>query len=538
MSSAPQPDLPQDYYLGNFTRMVNHVRGRYQALLSDDELGWIRDFDALPHPARCLCVRLLSRKGPVFRTDKLRYPEIDDLAGAISLLRDAGMIHSFQPHDWSQLAPWVTKAELLHHAPCGQEKLRKPQLVVLLDQQALPVPPMPLIALSQPELLETLLLLYFGNAHQDLAQFVVSDLGIQVFEDYSLDPSLNAFEQRPQLEAARHLSRLNKRYHQAVEQKDRAAILALIDDLPLPLPWDKWERRRQRLLLEIAREFERAKQPQRALALYQHSPLAPSRERQARLHLSADAPHLARPLVQAMLDSPQNEQELTVARRLGKKLNRLAPFAFPQPVAPQIQQHTLSLRDKGLPVEQLVAEHYRSLGWQADYSENALLNALFGLAFWPAIFAPVRGAFLNPYQLGPKDMFSPGFRQARGNLIDHLLCHWQPAQLLETYDQKRGIANYWVNWDKINRPLIQSALTHLSRPQLTACFRRLLFDLNANRSGHPDLFLTRDDQHLWLEVKGPGDTLRDNQTRWLTFFGNQGIQAAVCYVTIDTQPSD
>ncbi|SDJ76736.1 VRR-NUC domain-containing protein [Ferrimonas sediminum] len=518
--------------------MVNDVVGRYRSLLNDDELRWIREFDTLPHSGRCLCVRLLSRKGPVFRTDKLRYPEIDDLAGAITALLDAGMIQPFQPGSWSQLAPWVTKAEILRYVPAGLGKLRKPELVAQLELQAHPLPELALIVLSQTELLETLLLLYFGNARQDLAQFVVSDLGIQVFENYSLDPSLNAFEQRSQLEAARQLSQLDKRRQLASEQKDRLAILALADELPLPLPWPRWERRRQRLLLEIAREYERDKQPQQALALYQHSQLAPSRERQARLHLNADAPHRARPLVRAMLDQPENEQELTVARRLGKKLNRIAPFEYPQLAPPQIQQCTLTLNGKDAPIELLVAEHYQAQGWQAHYCENALLNALFGLAFWPAIFAPVQGAFLNPYQLGPTDMFSPQFTQTRRDAIDRILSRWQPAQLLDTFDQKQGIANYWVNWDGISRPLIESALSSLSHAQLTACFRRLLFDLKANRSGHPDLFLTRNNRCLWLEVKGPGDSLRDNQIRWLTFFDDHDIQAAVCYVTIDASSDD
>ena len=45
--------------------------------------------------------------------------------------------------------------------------------------------------------------------------------------------------------------------------------------------------------------------------------------------------------------------------------------------------------------------------------ENKLMNALFGLAFWEQIFAPVPGAFHNPYQSVPTDMYDPAFSARR-----------------------------------------------------------------------------------------------------------------------------
>ncbi|WP_428637349.1 VRR-NUC domain-containing protein, partial [Shewanella sp.] len=34
-----------------------------------------------------------------------------------------------------------------------------------------------------------------------------------------------------------------------------------------------------------------------------------------------------------------------------------------------------------------------------------------------------------------------------------------------------------------------------------------------------------------IEVKGPGDSLRDNQLIWLDWFNRHGIKASVCYLS-------
>ncbi|PJI51655.1 nuclease, partial [Methylobacterium radiotolerans] len=47
------------------------------------------------------------------------------------------------------------------------------------------------------------------------------------------------------------------------------------------------------------------------------------------------------------------------------------------------------------------------------YVENALINSLFGLLCWPAVFAPLPGAFFHPFQRGPADLEAPDFHARR-----------------------------------------------------------------------------------------------------------------------------
>ena len=67
-TDAPS-DLRSDvlYYLLNFERALAWLAERYDDLLDAHEHGFLRDFAALPQPSRALLVRMLMRKGTLFR---------------------------------------------------------------------------------------------------------------------------------------------------------------------------------------------------------------------------------------------------------------------------------------------------------------------------------------------------------------------------------------------------------------------------------------------------------------------------------------
>jgi hypothetical protein len=59
--------------------------------------------------------------------------------------------------------------------------------------------------------------------------------------------------------------------------------------------------------------------------------------------------------------------------------------------------------DPALSVELYVQAHLTRDQGPVHYVENSLINSLFGLLCWPAIFAPLPGAFFHPFQRGPVD---------------------------------------------------------------------------------------------------------------------------------------
>ena len=80
------------------------------------------------------------------------------------------------------------------------------------------------------------------------------------------------------------------------------------------------------------------------------------------------------------------------------------------------------------------------------YLENQFPGALFGLLCWDIVFMSKPGAFFNPYQLGPIDMFTAEFSQRRAPELQARFAairdqsdDWR-QRLACTYAAKQGIA--------------------------------------------------------------------------------------------------
>jgi hypothetical protein len=92
------------YYLYNFRQVVLWVEQRYQDLLDDQELAFIRAFSQLQAPAQALMVRMVMRKGELFRSDRLDYAEIGDTALALQP-QALGWVREPEQLNWSSCSP-------------------------------------------------------------------------------------------------------------------------------------------------------------------------------------------------------------------------------------------------------------------------------------------------------------------------------------------------------------------------------------------------------------------------------------------------
>ena len=170
------------------------------------------------------------------------------------------------------------------------------------------------------------------------------------------------------------------------------------------------------------------------------------------------------------------------------------------------------------------------------YVENTLIGGLFGLLCWEAIFAPLPGAFFNPFQRGPADLAQRDFHARRRTLFDGCLTRLESDAYQEiirrTHADKWGIQSPFVSWECLPEALLDQALACLPAAHLRLCFERLLADIPANRAGLPDLVQLWPGQRRYrmIEVKGPGDRLQDNQRRWIAFFERHAMPVSVCHV--------
>jgi hypothetical protein len=220
-----------------------------------------------------------------------------------------------------------------------------------------------------------------------------------------------------------------------------------------------------------------------------------------------------------------------LARKLGQPVKRAAPAAAVARLDLQ-----LPFPEQAWSVEEVVRNHLSSRDAPVFYVENALINSLFGLLCWEAVFAAIPGAFFHPFHHGPADLHSVDFYQRRQAEFDACLAQLDDQRYLATMRQhllaKRGIQSPFVAWDWLPDDLIELALLCIPPEHLKKWFSRILLDIKANRSGFPDLiqFWPAERRYQMIEVKGPGDRLQDSQLRWIDYCADHQMPVSVCYL--------
>jgi hypothetical protein len=547
VEASLQPLAPR-YYLSNFEQLCATVEAQYGDVLAERELHCLRQFESASLDARCLFVRLVSRRGPLFRVESLDYPELDDLAGAVAENLSLGLFDEPAAPAVADLMAMLRRSELAEVAAellpvSGRERKRElSERLAACDEQAVIAAwrewreaNQRLVEVSYRAEIELFQILFFGNGHQTLTEFVLSDLGIASYHRYPLDRGYRLFDSRAEIDDYLTLRELKARFKQAAADADVEGICQLCRPLMEPgsggMPAAVY---RDELRNRVARQLERLQQPQEAGALYRLSGQHPARERQARLLTAAGDESAALELCEAMAASPWCEAEMDFARRQIPALRRTLNRRYRPLKRDRFEEDLLELAP-GFPVEIAAARYYSQQWEEVHYVENLVINGSFGLAFWEQIFEPVPGAFINPFQSAPLDMYSRNFYAARKASIEvrfaELAACRLEDELLATYDRYAGLNNRWVSWRGLPKSLLKSAIRQVPRAHWLACWRRILFDPQANRNGCPDLIALDEDRgYCLIEVKGPGDQLQLNQRRWLRFFQREKMPARVARV--------
>ncbi|MEZ8733201.1 VRR-NUC domain-containing protein [Vibrio splendidus] len=537
--------LSSTYYLDNFNRLVEHAQTLYTDLLSDDECRWLSAYKRLPVSSQCLMVRLLSRKGRWFRSDKLNYVEIPDLNSALQELSTSGFIALSHPAEQHDLVisnvelglHLLTKPELLNVFPAlkSNRTAKKDELLLLLDQQPFDqfqTLSFDCIYVVESEVIDVLLLLFFANTYQDLSQFVLSDLGLNTFENYPLSKQRRFFTSRAQLNQLLQMRDIQRQYSEG-DRKDPEFLELLLQSIPADSEHRSSARKRSRLINDIARDLERLNLNDQATFWFKQSTLPPSRERLARIYDKQDELDLMCDIVTKIKTVPSDVSELEVAIKLEDRLLRKQGHKVPRASKPNCEQIKLELDLSQTRVELAVKQHFEDQGWDVYFSENSFLCGLFGLAFWEVIFADAEGAFINRYQHRPLDLYHSDFVDKRAEQVEAVfqtLSKHGLNHLLNIYDEKRGIANPFVHWNYFPRSLVEHSMVAIPNALIVDLFKVILSDLKLFRTGMPDLIAFKDKEFHWVEVKGPGDKLQDNQWRWIKEFERLSVPFSVCYV--------
>jgi hypothetical protein len=534
------------YYLENFCTALDWLRQRYGDLLDDSERAFMERLSGLPRDSAALLVRMVGRKGDLFRSAKLRYPEIGCPAQAADSLIQLGWVDCRPILTVIELGRLLRKSEIQRafNVDGPSRLMRKSELLERVGSgsaqprtlsQWWPEAPDVIYRLVVNPLCERLRLLFFGNFHQDWSEFVLTDLGIFKYEKVSCDPQTRAFQNRAHIDTFHALFSCRQR----LEESDDVG--AVLDALPPPVADNEWlEGRRRKLQFRIAQACEHKQDLPRALQIYNECEYAGSRLRAVRLleRLGQIAP--AFELAARIRDRPADEIEAQQISRMWPRLQRKSGLTAQRSRASpgwSTFQIVLPVTERPAHLEGATGETLSQPDAPVHYVESRLLNSLFGLLCWEAIFAPVPGAFFHEFQAGPADLHVPGFRSRRAALFAACLGELDSDSYRDTirrnFASKCGIQSPFVFWGVMSEALLGLALACIPREHLKVCFERILADIRANVAGLPDLvqFWPAASRYRFIEVKGPGDRLQDNQLRWLAFCVSHGIPVSVCHVS-------
>lgn len=554
-SNSPVIELPPKYYLTYFGYMLDFVQKMYFAILSEKEREFLDAFERLSEDAQCLFVRFSNRRRSFFRLHLLDYKEINDLPEALNELLDLGFIEALSDaHSprTDEVIDLFTKPDLLALVALLKpevmpvKSIKKPDLVRWLRYEYSSFDLFNAISDTEPVVrvgyeVEVMMMkfLFFGNRYDDMTEFVVRDLGHVRFQSFEEEKLTQKFATRKDAEDTLMVSLTSELF----------AVLK--DSIPSDEVFD-WFMNWQggiagglspvaspsyiRLILKVGGWLERVKLPAQALTVYQATEQAPSRERRVRLLQRMGAMEEAVALCQEIVSDPQNADERFfgldfLAKLSGGKKKNVRSTTHALNTAESIDI-AVDFRHR---VEIGALAYYRDHGYEAFFSENEPWRAIFGLVFWDIIYDTNVQAIHHPLQRVPSDFFLPDFYVKRRAMLLERLAHLDDRQKMKlaieaTYTAKFGVSNVLVNWYDQLLASVLVIIELVPSDHIRAVLLEMASNLRENIRGFPDLFIWKDDEYYFIEIKSPTDHLSSQQLHWQHFFKDRGIHSKIVRV--------
>jgi hypothetical protein len=530
---TPDRPPPEDYYQNNCRTLFAFVLEHYADLLADDVARQLQIYLDLADDAQRLFARLLTRKGPLIRIDSLKYAEVADLTAALALLGNSNLIQLNAVAPADQLMSMLKKAEVISLAAQPVPKsARKNEVVELhlsrytdaqIYQQVSTRHAW--LKISAAAVWDLVRLLYFGDTHHDWSSFVIRDLGMVRYEPWRM--ITRRFADPQMLETDLLYRRLSDLTHRIAEHPDLAyELTTLLQNVVA----DRFiQSRRDRALMRIGHWHEQAGDADGAVQVYATITVHPARERIVRVLHRHGHEQAAQQWLHDIKQQPYSEEEAQFAERFGK---RQAGY---QPPVTQIDIDVAEANIEGQALDLVL----RPGEWGA-HVENSLVRTLTGLVYWDVLFADITGAFTNPFQAGPNDLYRDDFFTARQDIVDTLESALKSdlefeRHLVDVFARKQGVANSLVNWSMFSSFELQDVLDAMPIDDIRRLTEFLIRNLHSRRAGLPDLFVVHGPkQYEFIEVKGPNDQLQPGQRIWFKHFDRLNIPARLLKLRLVT----
>jgi len=538
-------------------------------LLTRGEWVVVDRWRSLPVDARSLYARLFSRKDRMLSVSGLHgtYDEVPDVSLAVDALAEAGFAWTTRrllPLAW--LFPLYDRGEL--SSACRALGLRRSGSRSALEARLLGegAPARSILdksglRLRHRGLLRRLCRAFLGRHDGDLRALVLHRMGVMRVAEYTPAAGPGPYPDRRTLvahESARRWAHALERAGQ-IGEDDLARAILMVESAPdTPPALQRFRARRYgiRVVSKAAESLERAKQPEAAVPLWQtlHDAGAPDVARRLALCLErSGAPARGVAVCVDALTKADPVESLALART-GRRLARKAKRGWrPSPPLRRADRRRLKLAStgtesgrptwQGLHVEAAVTGCLEAGGRRAVRSENLLWTTLFGMLLRDVVFAPVPGMLPGAMQAGPLDLGRRGFARRRerwlGPALEAVRGDAGVDRLSCAFQDHLGEAIWGVSWTRWTEPELRRICEGLGGPLLARVLEALAH--GASRNGLPDLLVLPGERvrldhlfpgrlpagPLFVEVKGPGDQLRDGQLVWLHRLLGWGAHAEV-----------
>ncbi|MGL4629745.1 MAG: VRR-NUC domain-containing protein [Leadbetterella sp.] len=545
--------LPPRYYHTNFQFLLNFVESKYVNILNPNEEYFIQKFHKLDENAQCWFIRFTNRQGRFFKVQNLTYAELPPFKDSELVLESEGFINNIINEKHSEyileILNILTKPELQAIFDIPEiKKLPKKEACDFLENQFHSSDiidrintRLPLIKINFEKELSFLRFLFFGNRYSDMTEFVLADLGLHQYQNIALDKLIPRFKTRQEAEDKWFISEQYQIFEELkkTDNKKELEIWAYqiidfkISDIAIPS--------KNKLLLKIGKYFEQQLAYPIALEVFRKVNVAPAYERQIRILIKQKDFETAKNIVNARLEEPLSPDEKYTLEHLyntlDKKKIKKSTTVWLQDAeeikVPIIFKHK---------VEAGAIFFYNQNQKLASFSENLPWRMLFGLLFWDIIFDPKHIAFHHPFQRGPSDIRLPEFYEKRKlDISNRLNQHSEKPEFLlflkKTQDDHFGESNPFVVWIDEIWHLATLLIERIPLKSLKDILLIMSKDINEYTRGFPDLLVWDAQDFKLIEIKGPNDTLSNQQLFWLNYFKENNISAEVVKLIFEDNES-
>jgi hypothetical protein len=180
-------------------------------------------------------------------------------------------------------------------------------------------------------------------------------------------------------------------------------------------------------------------------------------------------------------------------------------------------------------VELGVIDYFENMGYSAHFTENHLWKNVLGILCWDLVFDENQTGIHHPFQWAPSHYSSEGFTMGKEKDFEEkmgLLASLDLffAHALHIKENHEGKLNPLIDWYTLDIELIRELVHRVPQESLALVLRYLWTHLSTHAKGFPDLFVFKDSEYQFIEVKSPTDHLSAIQYFWHDFLIKTGVK--------------